>query len=84
MYCRKCPNKVKDNQEFCDKCGTKIEHFEISDITGKPDYSKMSDDEYIHQNPKLEKIVNWSDKNKKKLYGFIILSIILSAFFFLY
>jgi len=24
MFCRRCSNKVKDNQEFCEKCGFNI------------------------------------------------------------
>ena len=32
-------------------------------------YWNMSDEEYIRQNPKLEKTIKWSDKNRPYLYG---------------
>ena len=81
MFCTNCGNKANETEKFCDKCGTKIEPSEKPEIKGISYYRKMSDEEYLRQNPKLEKVTNWSDKNKKKLYGIAILLFILGLLF---
>ena len=38
MFCRRCSNKVKDNQEFCEKCGFNIKlDYHPSDVVNHKD-----------------------------------------------
>ena len=66
-FCTNCGNTLKPTAKFCGSCGTEIEPLEI--VKDVAYYWNMSDEEYIHQNPKLEKTIKWSDKNRPYLVG---------------
>ena len=66
-FCTNCGDSLKSTAKFCGSCGTEIEPLEI--VKDVAYYWKMSDEEYIHQNPKLEKTIKWSDKNRPYLVG---------------
>ena len=45
MYCTKCGNKLKDNDKFCTRCGTKQFVSSIQIIGSTRDYEHNSDEE---------------------------------------
>ena len=63
MYCRKCGNKLKENANFCTKCGTSI-------ITKEPV-------NYVQAMPEVvEEIIIPEEKIESKTSNTIILEIV--------
>ena len=59
MFCNKCKQKLPDDSEFCQYCGSKIEHAESVEVPGTtPDEATIAE----YADPATEKYQKMVDK----------------------